>query len=197
MYTSFFVLIRVLFICYNDLEDRKEGTLTMKLVTIHELTETTYQSYVSSFLHAEEPLSPSSLDVQGQSYEYLVKKLATSKEEAGLIPGHVPSETLFLVADNGYILGAIHLRYGITEELLRYGGHMSFSIRPEERRKGYAFIMIKLSLNHLRAQGIFDALVTVNRKNQGAKNTLKKIGGVLENAYETNGLVIDRYWIKL
>ena len=31
----------------------------------------------------------------------------------------------------------------------------------------------------------------------GEENTIKKIGGTLENAYEENGQVIDRYWIAL
>ncbi|WP_242694192.1 GNAT family N-acetyltransferase [Proteiniclasticum aestuarii] len=109
----------------------------------------------------------------------------------------VRAETLFLVEDNGYIIGAINLRYAMTDDLLKLGGHMSFGIRPEERQKGYAFIMVKLALNRLRTSGITRALVTITRDNKAAQKTIRKIGGKLENAYESNGTVIDRYWISL
>lgn len=111
--------------------------------------------------------------------------------------GMVRAETLFLVEDNGYIIGAINLRYAMTDDLLKLGGHMSFGIRPEERQKGYAFIMVKLALNRLRTSGITRALVTITRDNKAAQKTIRKIGGKLENAYESNGTVIDRYWISL
>lgn len=111
--------------------------------------------------------------------------------------GMVRAETLFLVEDNGYIIGAINLRYAMTEDLLKLGGHMSFGIRPEERKKGYAFIMVKLALNRLRISGITRALVTITRDNKAAQKTIRKIGGKLENAYESKGTVIDRYWISL
>lgn len=111
--------------------------------------------------------------------------------------GMVRAETLFLVEDNGYIIGSINLRYAMTEDLLRLGGHLSFGIRPEERKKGYAFIMVKLALNRLRISGITRALVTITRDNKAAQKTIRKIGGKLENAYESKGTVIDRYWISL
>lgn len=111
--------------------------------------------------------------------------------------GMVRADTLFLVENNGYILGAINLRYAVNEDLLKLGGHLSFGIRPEERKKGYAFIMVKLALNILRINGITKALVTVTRDNKAAQQTIRKVGGKRENAYELNGTVIDRYWISL
>lgn len=119
-----------------------------------------------------------------------------SKEEVHP-QGLVRADTLFLVENNGYILGAINLRYAMNEDLLKFGGHMSFGIRPEERKKGYAFIMVKLALNILRTNGITKALVTITRDNKAAQRTIRKIGGKLENAYELKGTVIDRYWISL
>lgn len=118
-------------------------------------------------------------------------------EETTRPEGMVRAETLFLIEDNGYIIGAINLRYAMTEDLLKLGGHLSFGIRPEERKKGYAFIMVKLALNRLRISGITRALVTITRDNKAAQKTIRKIGGKLENAYESKGTVIDRYWISL
>jgi predicted acetyltransferase len=170
---------------------------TIKLVEIKDLDELNYLSYISSWKEMNETLSPSSCDMGILSFiEWQKRELLLQNEET-LPEGFVRAETLFLVEDNGYILGAINLRYAMTESLLRYGGHLSFGIRPEERQKGYAFIMVKLALNRLRMNGIKKALVTVKRSNKAVKNTVRKIGGTLENAYEEDGHVIDRYWIAL
>lgn len=170
---------------------------TIKLVEIKELDEQNYFTYVSSWKDANETLCPSSCHMGSLNFQEWQKRELSLQKEDTIPEGFVRAETLFLVEDNGYILGAINLRYAMTEELLRYGGHMSFGIRPEERQKGYGFIMVKLALNRLRMNGIMKALITVKRSNKAAKNTVKKIGGHLENAYEENGQVIDRYWIGL
>lgn len=170
---------------------------TIKLVEIKELDEQSYITYTSAWKDRDEPLCPSSCDMAALNFSEWQKRELSLQNEATLPHGFVRAETLFLVEDNGYILGAVNLRYAMTEDLLRYGGHISFGIRPEERKKGYGFIIVKLALNRLRINGILKALVTVKRSNKAAKNTIKKIGGTLENAYEENGQVIDRYWIAL
>lgn len=153
--------------------------------------------YLNSWRRQSEMISPSSCEIRHLSFSEWKKEQQMLQKEATLPSGLVRADTLFLVEENGYILGAINLRYTMNDELLKFGGHMSFGIRPEERRKGYGFIMIKLAFNTLRGNGINRALITVSRDNKAAKNIVKKIGGVLENAYELKGNVIDRYWISL
>lgn len=156
-----------------------------------------FKEYIDSWRKENERISPSSCEISSLTFrEWKESQLAMAKEEI-LPQGMVRADTLFLVENNGYILGAINLRYAMTEDLLKFGGHMSFGIRPEERKKGYAFIMIKLALNILRTNGITKALVTITRDNKAAQRTIRKIGGKLENAYELQGNVIDRYWISL
>lgn len=156
-----------------------------------------FKEYIDSWRKENERISPSSCEISSLTFrEWKESQLAMTKEEI-LPQGMVRADTLFLVENNGYILGAINLRYAMTEDLLKFGGHMSFGIRPEERKKGYAFIMIKLALNILRTNGITKALVTITRDNKAAQRTIRKIGGKLENAYEFQGNVIDRYWISL
>lgn len=156
-----------------------------------------FKEYIDSWRKENERISPSSCEISSLTFrEWKESQLAMTKEEI-LPQGMVRADTLFLVENNGYILGAINLRYAMTEDLLKFGGHLSFGIRPEERKKGYAFIMIKLALNILRTNGITKALVTITRDNKAAQRTIRKIGGKLENAYELQGNVIDRYWISL
>ena len=156
-----------------------------------------FKEYIDSWRKENERISPSSCEISSLTFrEWKESQLAMTKEEI-LPQGMVRADTLFLVENNGYILGTINLRYAMTEDLLKFGGHLSFGIRPEERKKGYAFIMIKLALNILRTNGITKALVTITRDNKAAQRTIRKIGGKLENAYELQGNVIDRYWISL
>ena len=169
--------------------------MDIKLVNITAIEEIRFIEYIDAWRNEEEVISPSSCDMGTFSFqEWKDSQIAKSKENT---QDQVKSDTLFLIEDNGYIFGAINLRYNLTEDLLKYGGHMSFGIRPEERKKGYAFIMIKLALNFLRINGVTKALITITRNNKSAQYTIRKIGGKLENAYESNGNVIDRYWIKL
>jgi predicted acetyltransferase len=156
-----------------------------------------FKEYIDSWRKENERISPSSCEINSLTFrEWKEAQMAVAKEDTRP-QGMVRADTLFLVENNGYILGAINLRYAMNEDLLKLGGHLSFGIRPEERKKGYAFIMVKLALNILRTNGITKALVTITRDNKAAQRTIRKIGGKLENAYELKGTVIDRYWIRL
>ena len=169
----------------------------IKLVGISEIDEKHFKAYLESWRNLNEKVSPSSCEIRDLTFDQWKKEQLALQKKETLPQGLVRAETLFLIEDNGYILGVINLRYAMTEELLKFGGHMSFGVRPEERRRGYGFIMIKLALNTLRANGINKALVTASRENKAASKIIRKIGGTLENAYESAGNVIDRYWITL
>lgn len=169
----------------------------IKLVGITEIDEKNFLEYISSWQVHSDQISPSSCDMKHLTFCEWKKEQQVLQKDGTLPKGLVRADTLFLVEENGYILGAINLRYTMNDDLLKFGGHMSFGIRPEERRKGYGFIMIKLAFNTLRGNGINRALITVSRDNKAAKSIVKKIGGRLENAYESKGNVIDRYWISL
>jgi len=156
-----------------------------------------FKEYIDSWRKENERISPSSCEISNLTFREWKETQMTMAKEDMHPKGQVRADTLFLVENNGYILGAINLRYAMTEDLMKFGGHMSFGIRPEERKKGYGFIMIKLALNNLRINGITKALVTITRDNKAAQRTIRKIGGKLENAYELKGDVIDRYWINL
>lgn len=170
--------------------------IKIKLIGINELDETYFLEYLQAWTTAGESVAPSACLLEGTFTEWKAKQedilRANSTPE-----GIVRAETRFLTEDNGYVLGAVNLRYALTEDLLRYGGHLSFGVRPDARKKGYAFIMLKLTFNVLRVHGITRALITSRRDNKAARSVIKKIGGQLENSYEQDGDVIDRYWISL
>lgn len=185
------------FLCYNMGITIESKVNVIKLVGITEIDEKNFTEYIDSWHKLSENISPSSCDLKHLSFCEWKKEQQALQKDSTLPEGLVRADTLFLIEENGYILGAINLRYTMNDDLLKFGGHMSFGIRPEERRKGYGFIMIKLAFNTLRSNGINRALITVSRDNKAAKHIVRKIGGRLENAYESKGSVIDRYWISL
>ncbi len=86
---------------------------TIKLVEIKELDEQSYITYTSAWKDRDEPLCPSSCDMAELSFSEWQKRELSLQNEATLPHGFVRAETLFLVEDNGYILGAVNLRYAM------------------------------------------------------------------------------------
>lgn len=96
----------------------------------------------------------------------------------------------------------IDFRHPLSDFLFRLGGHIRYSIRPQERQKGYATEMLKLVLPICRAFGESKILVTCDIHNKASQKTIIKNGGVLEKEIkDTADLskrgVIQRYWISV
>lgn len=71
------------------------------------------------------------------------------------------------------------------------------SIRPSERKKGYAPAMIALALDECKKLGINKVLICCDKNNIGSAKTIIRNGGVLENEVEEDGHIEQRYWIQL
>lgn len=113
--------------------------------------------------------------------------------------GWVPGETFFAVRESdGCIVGLINLRYSLSDYLLCAGGHVGYSVRPQERRKGYASEMLRQGLEIFKSKGIDRVLVTCDENNPASAGVIKNNGGVLENRVwdEEDGTWTQRYWIE-
>lgn len=95
------------------------------------------------------------------------------------------------------IVGNIQIRHFLNERLLKYGGHIGDSIRPSERRKGYATEQIRLALKECRKLGIRRVLMDCDKDNIGSAKAIQNNGGVLEDEIYVNGEISQRYWISL
>ena len=95
------------------------------------------------------------------------------------------------------IVGNLQIRHCLNQKLLNYGGHIGDSIRPSERRKGYATAQIRLALKECKKLGIDRVLMDCDKTNIGSAKSIIANGGVLENEIYVNNELIQRYWISL
>lgn len=106
------------------------------------------------------------------------------------------AHTYFLVSENKTIIGAINIRHALNDYLFQFGGHIGYGIRPTERRKGYAALMLSMALPIASQLGIAKVLITCNKTNTGSAKTIRHNGGVLENEVFDGKEITQRYWIE-
>ena len=95
------------------------------------------------------------------------------------------------------IVGNLQIRHFLNEKLLNDGGHIGDSVRPSERRKGYATEQIRLALEKCKELGIDNVLMVCDKANIGSAKSIQKNGGILENEIYFGNELVQRYWISL
>lgn len=127
-----------------------------------------------------------------ESYDKWLEKIndALSRE--------IRSTTFFAIrkSDNK-LIGTINVRHPY-QDYVQVHGHIGYGIRPSERRKGYATIMLKLALKYCEKIGLGKVLLTCDKSNIASAKTIMKCSGAFENEEKQNdGELLQRYWIEL
>ncbi|HEY0965368.1 MAG TPA: GNAT family N-acetyltransferase [Candidatus Saccharimonadales bacterium] len=112
--------------------------------------------------------------------------------------GRVPAtQYIGIREEDDRVIGVIQLRHSLNDFLLNEGGHIGYSVRPSERRKGYASTMLQLCLAQAKALGIENVLITCDEDNVGSAAVIEKAGGVLEDIRGEDDMRKKRYWVTL
>ena len=120
-------------------------------------------------------------------------------------PERVPADKvmatqfLFIRKSDDKLVGMIQVRHYFNDYLEKYAGHIGYSVRPSERRKGYAKEMLKMVLPYCREIGIDRVLITCIDGNIASEKTILANGGVYESTvHEPNeNEDLKRLWITL
>ena len=131
--------------------------------------------------------------------EYI--KICAEYEDPTTVPSHlVPATQFFFIrkSDNK-LVGMIQIRHRFNDYLEKYAGHIGYSVRPSERRKGYAKEMLRMTLPFCREIGIDKVMITCIDGNIGSEKTILANGGVYEyTIHEPNeNKDLKRFWITL
>ena len=134
------------------------------------------------------------------NYDEWLLKIEKDLDISNIPEGRVPGNTHFCVRMlDDKIVGMINIRHRLNEFLLREGGHIGYSIRPTEREKGYATLMLKLGLQKCRELNLNKVLITCDKINVASAKVIQNNHGILENELysDTYSEIIQRYWIEL
>ncbi|MGN0424973.1 MAG: GNAT family N-acetyltransferase [Acetatifactor sp.] len=111
----------------------------------------------------------------------------------------VASQFLCIRKNDGRLVGMIQVRHYFNEFLEKYAGHIGYSVRPSERRKGYASWMLKNIKPFCRSIDLDKILVCCLDNNEGSRKTILKNGGIYDGTVfcEEEEVYLERYWIDL
>ncbi len=122
-------------------------------------------------------------------------------EDPETVPAHLVPATQFLLVrkSDNRLVGMIQVRHRFNEFLERYAGHIGYSVRPSERRRGYARAMLGMTLPFCREIGLEKVLIACIDGNIGSEKTILANGGVYESTVHEpdRGMDLKRFWIAL
>ncbi len=137
------------------------------------------------------------LDKYTDNYSGWIEKI---EKDTQILPTEerVPAETYFLIRENDHrIIGMVNIRLTLNENLRHIGGHIGYSIRPTERRKGYNKINLYLALKVCQDHGIEEAILTCDKTNIASSKTMLALGAQLEEEFEVSEIIEQKYKINV
>lgn len=107
--------------------------------------------------------------------------------------------TQFVCLRGTKIAGMIQVRRELNDFLREYAGHIGYSVRPDERKKGVATWMLQNVLPHCRDIGLTRVMVACEPWNGGSRKTILHGGGVYAKTVhcEERNIDLEQYWITL
>lgn len=132
--------------------------------------------------------------------DWLIEIQKRKDKEYAYSINRVPQQTFFLIRENdNKLIGTINIRYDLTKEMLEFGGHIGYGIRPTERRKGYNKINLYLGLLKAKEIGLKKVMLDCSVTNLGSEKTIQALGGIFERSgidpYDNE--LTNVYWIEV
>lgn len=110
------------------------------------------------------------------------------------------SKTFLLIRENdNKIVGTINIRWNLNEEMLKFGGHIGYGIRPTERRKGYNKINLYLGMIEAKKLGLEKAMLGCDVENIASNKSIEALCGELERTEVDpyDSILTNVYWLNV
>lgn len=128
-------------------------------------------------------------------------QLCRDYEDPEKVPGDLVPATqlLFIRKSDSRLVGMLQVRHRFNDFLEQYAGHIGYSVRPSERRRGYAREMLRMALPFCRELGLDRVLISCIDGNIASERTILANGGVYESTVHepTGDRDLKRFWITL
>lgn len=149
------------------------------------------------FRHGEKIIYGSELFDKTESYEEWLTSVTRNTDPATVNENWVVTDTFFAIrqSDNK-IIGIIDLRHTLNE-FLRDLGNCGYSVRPSERKKGYATEMLHQLLQAARKAKMKELHISVEKTNTASIKVIQKNGGIYERSFVFENETADIYRIAL
>lgn len=160
--------------------------------------------YLDEFVEYGSDINGSgSLDKIYEGYtfeEALDRCLKMEDEDYAKSVNRCPGKTFLLIReDDNRIVGSINVRWDLNEDMLNFGGHIGYGIRPTERRKGYNKINLYMGIIEAQKVGLDRIMVDCAVNNLGSDKTIKALDGRLERTEidPSDGALTNVYWFNV
>lgn len=130
------------------------------------------------------------------SYEEWLASITDNQSADTVNPNWVITDTFFAVDGNEKIIGIIDLRHTLNDFLKDFG-NSGYSVRPSERKKGYATKMLAMIKEVAKDAGLSRLQLSVERDNEPSIKTIVNNGGVYERSFKFQGELADVYMVEL
>ena len=120
-------------------------------------------------------------------------------DEGTNVPERWVPATQFVCLRGEKIVGMIQVRRELNDYLRNYAGHIGYSVRPDERKKGVATWMLQNALPYCRDIGSTRVMVACEPWNDGSRKTVLHGGGVYAKTVhcKERNINLEQYWITL
>ncbi len=149
------------------------------------------------FQQGEKVIYGSELFDKTESYEEWLSAVTRNTDPETVNENWVVTDTFFAVRkSDGRIIGIIDLRHTLNE-FLKDLGNCGYSVRPSERKKGYATEMLRQLIWVAKEAEMNELHISVEKENVASVKVIQKNGGVYERSFSFEGETADIYKFAL
>lgn len=162
-----------------------------------ELKEQALEYRNEHFISGENIINGSELLDQTENYEEWLAAVTANTNRETVNKNWVVTDTFFAIrkSDNKMI-GMIDLRHTLNDFLKDFG-NCGYSVRPSERRKGYATEMLHQIIGIAKQVDLSELHLSVERSNKASINVIQRNGGVYERSFTYESELADVYRIDI